>query len=54
MWITLMAHAGHVGGHDGLASALLHSSASYLVAGVFFLATLMVVGAASRREKADS
>ena len=20
MWITLMAHAGHVGGHDGLES----------------------------------
>jgi hypothetical protein len=52
MWITLIAHAGHIGGHQGLTASLPHSGVPYLVGGLFLLATAMAVVSAYRREAA--
>jgi hypothetical protein len=46
MWITLLAHAGH----DALDGPMVHSGVSYLVVGLFLVATLMVVVSGYRRE----
>jgi len=49
MWITLLAHGGHLGGHDGLAGALAHSGFPYVAAALVLLCTLAVLLSTYRR-----